>query len=137
MSKYVRKREQTYRRMRGLNLTLVAGPPLVGHEVQWDERYHTLSIDQTLILCTPTEFRLLKLLLEQSEHGVSSQHLIAQFDHAAFEDLTCARDAKKKLTRLMCSIRAKLWVCNLDVVSMMGYGYMLLNYATRSESAPG
>jgi DNA-binding response OmpR family regulator len=128
MPKYVREREQTYRRMRGMSLKLVQGPSLPGHAVQWDERYGVLYIDQTLIPCTPTEFRVLKLLLLQNERRVSSQELIAQFDEQTLEDAVLARAARSKLARLMSSLRAKIWTCGLDIVSLMGYGYMLVNH---------
>jgi DNA-binding response OmpR family regulator len=128
MSKYDREREQTYRRMRGMRLTLVPGPSLPGHGVQWDERYHVLYIDQTLIPCTPTEFRVLTLLLTKHEQRVSSQQLIAQFEEEGEQDTLLARAAREKLSRLISSLRPKIWTCGLDIVSLTGYGYMLFSH---------
>lgn len=125
--KYAQTREQSYRRIRSQQLKLVAGPDLAGHQVQWDKQYGVLYIDQTLISCTPTEFRLLKLLLEQHEQCVPTALLIRQFGDAALPDAALARETKSKLYRLMTSIRAKIWTCGLDVVSVMGRGYMLIS----------
>ncbi len=121
------KREQAYHRRQSQELTFVPGPALAGHQVQWDERHCILYIDRTLVPCTPTEFRLLKLLLEQNGRCVSTPHLIAQFGDAALEDAAFAREARQKLTRQISRIRAKLWPCGLTVVSLMGYGYMLVS----------
>ncbi|MGH2479687.1 MAG: hypothetical protein ACRDHW_08545 [Ktedonobacteraceae bacterium] len=124
---YVVRRKQTYHRKQSQEITLIPGPALAGHQVQWDEQLCILYIDQVLIFCTLTEFRLVKLLLERSGQRVSTRDLIAQFGDTSTAHAALTHAARTKLARQMCRIRAKFWPCGLEVVSLMGYGYMLIN----------
>lgn len=102
------------------HLRLVEGPTIEGHIVQHSDVYHLLIIDGAVIRCTPTEYRLLMRLLQQSEYQLSFEIL----EQCAYQYSVNHR-THSALIRHMRRVRPKLWPFGLDILSITGYGYML------------
>ena len=106
---------------------LLPGPQVAGHSVQRDESQYMFLIDQNIIACTPTEYRLLALLLTQADRCVTYAQLIAQFQEELPTDAASLKQAKAKVIHLVSDVRLKIWSLGLEVVSVMGVGYILLS----------
>jgi len=109
-------------------LRLVEGPNLAGHVVQHSDAYHLLIIDGGIVPCTPTEYPLLLHLLQEGERQLSLERLVQWARQHASSRLT-----RSSLRRHIRSVRAKLWPFGLDILCIIGYGYML--HATPLEQA--
>ena len=109
-------------------LTFVEGPTLVGHIVQHSDALHLLIIDGVIVSCTPTEYPLVMHLLQEAERQHSLDFLLQWVrQHAS------SRCTKNSLRRHIRSLRAKLWPFGLDILCIIGYGYML--HATSPDEA--
>jgi DNA-binding response OmpR family regulator len=109
-------------------LRLVEGPDLVGHSVQHSDALHLLIIDGVIVPCTPTEYPLVMHFLQQTDRQLSLEFLLQWIrQHAS------SRCTKGSLRRHIRSLRAKLWPFGLDILCIIGYGYML--HATSQEEA--
>jgi DNA-binding response OmpR family regulator len=115
---------------------LIPEPSLAGHSIQRDERQHAFLIDQHLIACTPTEYRLLALLLEQADRCVLFAQLIAQFQEEPCMDAALLQRARNKLMHVISDLRAKVWASGLDIASVMGVGYILLSSQPEEMALP-
>ena len=109
--------------------TLRAGPPVSGHTIQRDEDHHTFILDHRCIPCTPAQYRVLVLLLEHVGECVSYARLIeqAQGYPAATSETVHTKQARIRLMHLVSDVRTKLWSLGLDIVAVMGTGYILLS----------
>lgn len=100
------------------------------HIILRDEDHHFFLIDQRCIACTPAQYRVLKLLLEHAFQCVPYARLLAQ---ARDQPLTASttgvppKQARLQIMHLISDLRAKLWVGGLDIVAVMGTGYMLVD----------
>lgn len=102
------------------------GPSVPGHVVQYVR--HTWIIDQVLVCCSPTEFYCLKLLFEHCDQPVSFAFLFASLQ--AFALLTAVQSIERRKVRLaqvISGLRPKLWVHGMEIVNVMGIGYMLVS----------
>jgi DNA-binding response OmpR family regulator len=109
-------------------LRLMEGPNLAGHVVQHSDALHLLIIDGGIVPFTPTEYPLVMHLLQQRERQLSLEFLVQWVrQHAS------SRCTQSSLRRHIRSLRTKLWPFGLDILCVMGYGYML--HATPLEQA--
>lgn len=139
----VRQEERVENRMTqsgGENLripgTLRPGPRIEGHRIQRDEEQNAYVIDQKLIACTPTEYRVLTLLLEQADHCVLFAQLQTQFQDEPLNDAAQLKQTRTRIIHLMSDLRAKIWALGLDIVAVMNYGYILLSRPQDQRSLP-
>ena len=109
---------------------LLPGPHVEGHSIQRDEEKYAFLIDQKLITCTPTEYRVLALLLEQAGRCVPYAQLGAQFQDEPLTDAAHLKQARIRIIHLMSDLRAKIWALGLDIVAVMNTGYILLSSRT-------
>lgn len=117
---------------------LLPGPPVAGHHIRRDAQAGALLIDRTLVSCTPTEYKLFVLLLEQAEHCVTYAQLIARVSEEPLSEAAAFRQAKNRVIHQVSGLRPKIWPCGLDIVSVMGVGYILLSsHAEEGVSPPG
>ncbi|MGH2506077.1 MAG: hypothetical protein ACRDHZ_01440 [Ktedonobacteraceae bacterium] len=114
---------------------LLLGPSVAGHTVQRDENHHAFVIDQTLLPCTPTEYRVLALLLAQVDRCVPYAQLIACAQETPTRDAVLLKQARTRLMHLMSDLRAKIWVFGWDIVAVMQTGYILLSSRTEEPVA--
>src|SRR5713101_5276085 len=83
---------------------------------------HIMVIGQFVIELIPTEYTLLRLLLQQAGTPVSSMVLI----QAAFPDDSADSDTgTRRLARHITNIRPKLWQTPLLIHSVNNFGYVL------------
>ena len=109
-------------------LRLAEGPAIDGHIVQHSDALHVLIIDGGIVSFTPTEYPLVMHLLQQTERQHSLDFLVQWVrQHAS------SRCTKSSLRRHIRNLRAKLWPFGLDILCIMGYGYML--HATSPNEA--
>jgi DNA-binding response OmpR family regulator len=81
-----------------------------------------LVVNQQVIALTPTEYALLKLLLQQPGTPVSFEALI----QAAFPADSPERAiGSKLLARHITNIRPKLWETPLNIHAVINFGYVL------------
>lgn len=106
---------------------LLPGPQIAGYSVQRDEAQHTFVINRKLVACTPAQYRVLALLLEQADRCVPYAHLIAQLQDGPSADATQIKQVRNRLMHLMSDLRTKIWALGLDIVAVMNTGYMLLS----------
>jgi DNA-binding response OmpR family regulator len=97
------------------------GPPVQGHVVQHSERHHLLIIDETVVHCTPTEYHLLMRLLEHAERSVPFTSLVCYPSHASLN-----WRSRRTLAQHISRVRAKIWPFGLDIMCVIGCGYLLL-----------
>lgn len=112
------------------------GPRIEGHSIQQDEEQNAYVIDQKLIACTPTEYRVLTLLLEQADRCVLFAQLWEQFQDEPLNDAAQLKQVRTRIIHLMSDLRAKIWALGLDVVAVMNYGYILLSRPPDHRSLP-
>lgn len=106
---------------------LAEGPPIPGHRVQHSDAHHLLIIDETVVPCTPAEYRLLMPLLDAMGTVVPLATL------AGITGLQPTnRHTRRMLTQHISRLRAKLWPFALDIYCLTGYGYLLLATAQPS-----
>lgn len=106
---------------------LQPGPHVTGHRIQRDEAQHTFVIDQTLIACTPTEYWVLALLLEQANQCVPYAQFLALIQEAPPHPAAPSKQTRTRLMHLMSDLRAKIWPLGLDIAAVMNTGYLLLS----------
>jgi DNA-binding response OmpR family regulator len=97
------------------------GPLIEGHVVQHNERHHLLIIDETVVPCTPTEYRLLMQLLAHAERAVPFTSLVGYPSHASLN-----WRSRRTLAQHISRVRAKIWPFGLDIMCVIGCGYLLL-----------
>ncbi len=102
-------------------LHLLERPQLHGHRIQYSDAIHLLIIDETAIPCTPTEYSLLRALLQHAGEGVPMNDLLGRPARQAVEWHT-----RRTLTQHISRLRARLWPFGLDILCLSGYGYLLL-----------
>ena len=105
-------------------------PHLYGHRIQYSDPLHLLVIDETVIPCTPTEYHVLQTLLQRAGEGVSINHLLGRSAQDVVE-----WHSRRNLTQHISRLRARLWPFDLDILCLIGYGYLLLSRS--QEQAPG
>jgi len=105
----------------GTALQQVERTQLHGHQVQHSDRQHVVIIDGVVVPCTPTEYGLLVSLLYHAGEAVRYTHLLG----LSGQPLT--RSIRLSLTRHISRLRARLWPFGLDIVCLIGYGYLLLS----------
>ncbi|HEU5376894.1 MAG TPA: hypothetical protein VFV38_15770 [Ktedonobacteraceae bacterium] len=115
---------------------LLPGPRIEGHSIQRDEEQKIYVIDQKLITCTPIEYRVLTLLLEQADRCVPFALLWTAFQDESLTDATQIKQARIRLIHLMSHLRAKIWALGLDIVAVMNTGYLLLSQPQASRASP-
>lgn len=106
----------------GDQFLLPAGMMIEGSEVLANAAAHVVVIGQIVIELTPTEYALLKLLLQQAGTPVSSEALI----QVAFPDDSDESGAgTRRLARHITNIRPKLWQTPLLIHAVNNFGYVL------------
>jgi len=95
---------------------------LHGHQVQHSDTQHVVIIDGVVVPCTPTEYGLLVLLLYNAGEAVQYTHLLGMSRQQLL-----TRSIRLSLTRHISRLRARLWPFGLDIVCLIGYGYLLLS----------
>ena len=103
---------------------LRTGPSLPGHTIQYDEGQRAWIIDQTLIACSEPEYHCLRLLLEQANRCVPFAQLAGYLPET--EDTETAASERGRMRHLMSSLRGKIWMLGIDIVSLRDVGYLLL-----------
>jgi DNA-binding response OmpR family regulator len=98
------------------------GPQVQGHVVQHNERHHLLTIDETVVPCTPTEYRLLMQLLAHAERSVPFTSLLGGYPSHASLTWRSRRTLAQHISR----VRAKIWPFGFDILCVIGCGYLLL-----------
>lgn len=111
---------------------LLPGPALAGRRIQMDEQHHLLIIDEVVVRCTPTEYRILAVLLHQAERCVPYEQLLACL-HQEERDPAFHRQARDKIIHVISDLRGKLWSFDLRIVAVLGVGYLLLSSSQESE----
>ncbi len=106
---------------------LLPVPPVAGHSIQRDEAQHAFLIDQKLITCTRTEYRVLALLLERADRCVSYTQLSAQCQDELLTDAAQIKQARIRIMHVMSDLRSKIWALGLDIVAVMNTGYILFS----------
>ena len=95
----------------------IGGSTLFANDVS-----RVLVVNQQVIALTPTEYALLKLLLQQPGTPVSFEALI----QAAFPADSHERDnGSRLLARHITNIRPKLWETPLNIHGVINFGYVL------------
>jgi DNA-binding response OmpR family regulator len=94
---------------------------LHGHQLQHSDMQHVVIVDGVVVPCTPTEYGLLVPLLYHAGEAVQYTHLLGM---SRQQPLT--RSIRFSLTRHISRLRARLWPFGLDIVCLIGYGYLLL-----------
>ena len=111
-------------------LKFAEGPTLAGHIMQHRDALHLLIIDGVIVPCTPTEYPLVMHLLQQADQQHSLEFLLQWVrQHAS------SRCTKNSLRRHIRSLRAKLRPFGLDILCIIGYGYMI-HATSLDESQP-
>ena len=103
------------------------GPWIEGHTIQRDEEHKVYVIDQHVIACTPTEYRILTLLLEQADRCVPFAQLWAHGQDGPLTDAVQRKQIRTRIIHVISDVRAKMWASGLDIVAVMNYGYLLLS----------
>jgi DNA-binding response OmpR family regulator len=98
------------------------GPLIEGHVVQHNERHHLLIIDETVVPCTPTEYRLLMQLLAHAERAVPFRSLLGGYP----SQTSLIWRNRHILAQHISRVRAKIWPFGFDIMCVIGCGYMLL-----------
>ncbi len=111
---------------------LLPGPHVAGYSIQRDEKRHVYVIDQKLVTCSPIEYRILTLLLEQINHCVSFAQLWEQFQAGRLADAAQMKQARARLMHVVSRLRTKIWASGLDIVAVVDTGYMLLSHTQMS-----
>jgi len=114
---------------------LLPGPHVEGYSIQRDEGQHAFLIDHNLVTCTPTEYRLLELLLEQADRCVPYAQLSAHLQGEPVADTTHLTQTRTRIIHLMSDLRAKIWALGLDIAAVMNTGYILLSSRTHVPAA--
>lgn len=126
--------EDTHSRRTHAPRQLRPGPCVANHRIQRDDDQHLLVIDHTILSCTPTEYRVLTLLLEQADRCVPYAHFMQRLSPGSPPtDAAQRKQARIRLMHLMSHLRSKVWVFGLDIVAVMNVGYLLLS---SSEQEP-
>jgi DNA-binding response OmpR family regulator len=107
--------------------TLLPGPQVVGHTIQHDDSGAAFLIDQKMVYCTPTEYTLLLLLLQQADRPVSHEHLMLCLDGRVPTEPREHKLARNRVAHHISEVRPKIWAVDLDVVNVMRIGYILLS----------
>jgi DNA-binding response OmpR family regulator len=95
---------------------------LHGHQVQYSDAQHLVIIDGVGVPCTPTEYGLLVPLLYHAGEAVQYRHLLGMSGQQLL-----TRSIRLSLTRHISRLRARLWPFGMDIVCLIGYGYLLLS----------
>lgn len=105
------------------DFALIPGPPVAGHTIQRNEAQHVYVLDDRLIRCSPSEYRILTELLEQVDRYVPYARLIEEPLANAMQ----RRKARTRMMHVMSKLRSKVWASGLDIVAVVNYGYILVS----------
>lgn len=108
------------------------GPLLTGHRIQRDEEQHAWIIDRILVACSPLEDLCLQVLLENSGRVVPFEQLRERMPEQSLSD----QQVRMRLAHVMSSLRPKIWALGLDIVSVMGMGYLLWSQEREDDPSP-
>lgn len=106
--------------------TSCPGPVLAGHTTRCYEDQRAWIIDETLILCSESEYHCLRVLLEQANHCVPFEHFVLCLQETALPFTGDQKHAKMRIAHLISTLRPKIWASGLEIVSVMNVGYILL-----------
>ncbi len=120
------------KRVEAMSFFLPASSPtrqILGHTIEHSADRHTITIDGRFVNFSPTEYRLMILLLQHAEQSKP---------FVLFADLRqCFRhppdNLRRLLSRRMNYMREKLWPFELDIVSVRDQGYTLIHKLVESE----
>jgi DNA-binding response OmpR family regulator len=112
---------------------LCEGPVIRGHRIQHNEQHGTLVIDGRLIHFTPTEYRLVMLLLRHRERLLTSPHTSALFVSIAELQETAALGKRPLLIKHLSNAAAKLWTAGLTIARVATYGYILIEIEEKEK----
>ena len=124
---YEQSSRRRYRRKRSMIRT--SGPVIPGYQIEQHEATRQLFINQSIIRCSPTEYTLLRFLLNHYGEALLFEELIVLFDPVALDDPETFRRAKRRLAKFVSGLRIKLDDSNLTIFTKPGVGYLLSNQA--------
>ena len=103
------------------------GPSIRGHSISHIDALSVLEADGVAIAFTPTEYRLVMLLLQQVEklQNTSSEHIDL---FVSFDELLAATGLANRslLAKHIYNASAKLWTAGLSIARVDGYGYCVV-----------
>ena len=103
------------------------GPRIRGHSISHIDALSILEVDGVAIAFTPTEYRLVIMLLQQLEklQNTAYEHIDL---FVSFDDLLEAgRLANRSLlAKHVYNASAKLWTAGLSIARVDGYGYCIV-----------
>lgn len=114
--------------------TVRPGPVVPGHTIQCYEEQHAWVIDQTLILCSESEYHCLRVLLERANHCVPFEHFVLCLQETALPVTGDQKQARMRIAHVISNLRTKIWAFGLEVVSVMNVGYILLSESAEPEA---
>ncbi len=103
------------------------GPKIRGHSISHIDALSVLEVDGVAIAFTPTEYRIVILLLEQLEKlQNASNELIDLF--VSFDALQGATRLANRslLSKHIYNASGKLWNAGLSIARVDGYGYVIV-----------
>jgi hypothetical protein len=103
------------------------GPRVRGHSISHIDALSILEVDGVAVAFTPTEYRLVMLLLQQLEKlaNTSNDHIDL---FVSFVDLleACRLANRSLLAKHVYNASAKLWMAGLSIARVDGYGYCIV-----------
>lgn len=103
------------------------GPSIRGHAISHIDALSILEVDGVAIAFTPTEYRLVIVLLQQLEklQNTSNDHidLFVSYDHLLQAGHLASRSL---LAKHVYNASAKLWTAGLSIARVDGYGYTIV-----------
>ena len=102
-------------------------PAVAGHRIQYHERLCMFQVDHKVVACTPLEYRLFSCLLDHAEQCVTYEQLLFDLGEELPSRLIERKHARNRLTHTVSGLRTKIWPRGLDIVAVMGVGYILLS----------
>ncbi|MBO0778053.1 MAG: response regulator transcription factor [Ktedonobacteraceae bacterium] len=103
----------------------VPGPSLPGYQIECHDPSRQFFINQLVIRCNPTEYKVLYFFLNHYREPLTCEELIALFDPAALEYPDLLERARRKLTKVVSDLRVKLWESGLTIFTEYRVGYLL------------
>ena len=108
---------------------LVAIEGIQGHRVFCSDAYRFVLIDELVVTCGPSEYRVLRPLLDHPDRLVRLDVLAASFNRQN------DRQTQRYLARVISRLRVKLWPFDFDILCLSGHGYLLLTQAEPTEES--
>lgn len=115
--------------------TLRAGPIIGTHRIQHNEEHTLLVIDGRIIRFTPTEYRLVMLLLRHRERLLNSPQTCPLFVRSTELQQGARLGTRPLLIKHLSNANAKLWTAGFTIARVATYGYVLME-VKEQENCP-